>query len=73
MSIDERDRDLLDQAIGLVVSSQTASYSLLQRQLRIGYPQARRLIDYMEQQGIVIRSEGRYHVVRRALEGVKQR
>ena len=48
------DRDnLLEQAIVVVKESQRASASLLQRRLHIGYPRAARLIDELEQLGIV--------------------
>jgi S-DNA-T family DNA segregation ATPase FtsK/SpoIIIE len=45
--------DLLPRAIALVRDQQRASISMLQRRLRIGYSRAARLIDTMEQQGIV--------------------
>jgi len=44
---------LLEQAISIVRKSQRASASLLQRRLRIGYPRAARLIDELEEEGIV--------------------
>jgi len=50
----DEDRDeLFDQAVQIVVSHQRASISFLQRQLRIGYNRAARLIEAMEQSGIV--------------------
>jgi DNA segregation ATPase FtsK/SpoIIIE-like protein len=45
--------DLYDQAVDLVKSLRKASISLLQRQLRIGYTRAARLIDQMEEDGII--------------------
>ena len=45
--------DLLDEAIALVRQSGRASASLLQRRMRIGYPRAARLIDLMEERGII--------------------
>ncbi|MBP8973064.1 MAG: hypothetical protein KBH93_04245 [Anaerolineae bacterium] len=45
--------DLYDQAVELVQSLRKASISLLQRQLRIGYTRAARLIDRMEEDGII--------------------
>lgn len=45
--------DLLEQAIEVVRTAQHASASLLQRRLRIGYPRAARLIDELEEQGVV--------------------
>lgn len=45
--------DLFDEAARIVVSSGQASISYLQRRLRIGFSRAARLIDMMEQDGIV--------------------
>jgi S-DNA-T family DNA segregation ATPase FtsK/SpoIIIE len=45
--------ELLPKAIELVREHERASISMLQRRLRIGYSRAARLIDTMEQQGIV--------------------
>ena len=45
--------DLLQRAIEVVKVQKKASISLLQRQLRIGYTRAARLIDQMEEKGIV--------------------
>ena len=45
--------ELLPRAIALVQQHERASISMLQRQLRIGYSRAARLIDLMEQQGII--------------------
>ena len=47
------DDDLLQQAIELVREHQQASASFLQRQMRIGYPRAARLIDQLEKLGVV--------------------
>ena len=48
------DRDeLVEKAIELVSRTQRASASMLQRQLRIGYPRASRLMDQLEEMGIV--------------------
>jgi S-DNA-T family DNA segregation ATPase FtsK/SpoIIIE len=49
---------LLDKAIEVVVQTQTASVSLLQRRLRVGYTRAGRLIDMLERRGIVTGYEG---------------
>jgi len=49
---------LLDKAIEIVVSNQTASVSLLQRRLRVGYTRAGRLIDMLERRGIISPYEG---------------
>jgi S-DNA-T family DNA segregation ATPase FtsK/SpoIIIE len=45
--------ELLPKAIDLVREHQRASISMLQRRLRIGYSRAARLIDTMEEQGII--------------------
>ncbi len=45
--------DLLSQAIQIVATSRKATISYLQRQLRIGYNSAARLIDQMEEMGLI--------------------
>jgi S-DNA-T family DNA segregation ATPase FtsK/SpoIIIE len=50
--------DLLDEAARVVVQSQTASVSMLQRRLRVGYTRAGRLIDMLERRGIISGYEG---------------
>ncbi len=52
------DDGLIEQAISIVRSSQRASASLLQRRLRVGYPRAARLLDQLEDMGIVGPSQG---------------
>jgi len=47
------DDDLFDKAVEVVRMQKKASISLLQRRLRIGYTRAARLIDLMEEMGIV--------------------
>lgn len=56
ITIDETD-EILDQAIKLVQSEGSASASMLQRKLRIGYPRAARLIDELEEMGIIGRAQ----------------
>ncbi|MCT4543273.1 MAG: DNA translocase FtsK [Vallitalea sp.] len=50
--------DLLSDAIELVLNSNQASASMLQRKFRIGYNRAARLIDQMEERGLIGPSEG---------------
>jgi S-DNA-T family DNA segregation ATPase FtsK/SpoIIIE len=50
--------DLVKQAINLVKTSRRASASLLQRRLRIGFPRAARLLDQLEEMGVVGPSQG---------------
>jgi len=53
-----RDDELLEEAIEIVVRSGVASASLLQRKLRVGYARAARLVDLMEELGVVGGYEG---------------
>src|SRR2546429_187406 len=53
----ELDDELLEQAEQVVYEYERASISLLQRRLRIGYSRAARLIDLLEERGIIGRSE----------------
>jgi DNA segregation ATPase FtsK/SpoIIIE, S-DNA-T family len=52
------DDDLWRDAVHVIVENRKASTSLLQRRLRIGYGRASRLIDMMEEQGIVGAADG---------------
>jgi len=47
------DEDLYEQALRLVLEHKKASVSLIQRRLKIGYARAGRLMDMMEEEGIV--------------------
>ena len=49
---------LIEKAIAIVQETQRASASMLQRRLRIGYPRAARLIDELEDLGVVGPSQG---------------
>ena len=50
--------DLLDEAARIVVQSGTASVSMIQRRLRVGYTRAGRLIDMLERRGVISGYEG---------------
>jgi S-DNA-T family DNA segregation ATPase FtsK/SpoIIIE len=49
----EKDEDLFRQAVELVIRHKQGSVSLLQRRLAVGYQRAARLIDQLEEEGIV--------------------
>lgn len=54
----EMEDELYDRAVQLIAETQTASVSLIQRRLRVGYARAARLMDMMEAKGIVGPYEG---------------
>jgi S-DNA-T family DNA segregation ATPase FtsK/SpoIIIE len=55
---EDEDDGLVEQAISIVRQQQRASASMLQRRLRIGYPRAARLLDQLEEMGVVGPSQG---------------
>ncbi|MBI3129646.1 MAG: DNA translocase FtsK 4TM domain-containing protein [Candidatus Tectomicrobia bacterium] len=67
---DEPD-DRYDDAVALVVRTGEASISLIQRHLRIGYNRAARMIERMEQEGVIGPSDGikRRQVLLRGIPG----
>ena len=56
--VDPDQDDLLDEAIQLVVDTETASVSMIQRRLRVGYTRAGRLVDMLERRGVISGYEG---------------
>ncbi len=54
----DADDDMYRDAVRAVIESRKASTSLLQRRLRIGYGRAARLIETMEEQGIISHADG---------------
>ncbi len=56
--LDPNEDPLLSDAIRLVAEMQTASTSMLQRRLRLGYTRAGRLIDMLERRGVISGYEG---------------
>jgi S-DNA-T family DNA segregation ATPase FtsK/SpoIIIE len=51
--VGEGSDDLIEQAIDIVRHARHASASMLQRRMRIGYPRAARLIDELEEMGVI--------------------
>jgi len=54
----DADDDMWKDAVRVVIDNGKASTSLLQRKLRIGYGRASRLMDMMEEQGIIGQADG---------------
>ncbi len=52
------ENDLYDEAVRIIIESNQASVSILQRRMRLGYTRAARIIDMMEEDGIVGSFEG---------------
>jgi len=55
---ENEDEELIEKATAIVRQNQRASASMLQRRLRIGYPRAARLLDQLEDLGVVGPSQG---------------
>ncbi|MEO6761071.1 MAG: DNA translocase FtsK 4TM domain-containing protein [Candidatus Saccharimonadales bacterium] len=58
MTMSNADDDMFHDAVRVVIEGHKASTSLLQRRLRIGYGRAARLVEQMEEQGIVGQADG---------------
>ena len=54
----DEDEELIQQCIEVIRSEQKASVSLMQRRLRLGYTRAARIMDELENRGIVGPSKG---------------
>lgn len=67
LSTADESKDLIYDAIPLVIQSQKASISFLQRRLRIGYSRSARLIDRLEKAKVIAAAEG--SMPRRVLVG----
>ena len=55
---EEEDEELVDQAIEVIRQTNRASVSILQRRLRIGYTRAARIMDLLEERGLVGPNKG---------------
>ncbi len=58
MDSDEDSDEYFEQAVDLIIEKEKASVSMLQRQFRIGYNRAARLMDELERKGLVGSEEG---------------
>ena len=56
--VSDADEEILQKCIDVIVQEQKASTSLLQRRLRLGYTRAARMVDILEQRGIVGPADG---------------
>ncbi len=57
-NFEEAEDDLFEEAVQFVIDQNGASASLLQRRFKVGYNRAARLIDTMEEKGIISESKG---------------
>lgn len=55
---EQQEDELLEDAISVILETGQASISMLQRRLRIGYARAARIIDQLEQKGIISGYDG---------------
>lgn len=56
--VTEADEDMLEKCLEVVLQEKKASTSLLQRRLRLGYTRAARMIDILEQRGVIGPGDG---------------
>ena len=49
---------MYDEAVRIVMETNQASISMIQRRLRIGYNRAARMVEQMEREGIVMPADG---------------
>ena len=56
--VSDADEEILQKCIDVIVQEQKASTSLLQRRLRLGYTRAARMVDILEQRGVVGPADG---------------
>src|SRR5436190_1460280 len=56
--LSEEDEELVDKCLEIIRQEKRASTSLLQRRLRLGYTRAARIVDILEQRGILGPGEG---------------
>lgn len=54
----DNEDELIDEAIEIIINENTASVSLLQRKLKVGYARAGRIIDQLEARGVIGGYEG---------------
>jgi S-DNA-T family DNA segregation ATPase FtsK/SpoIIIE len=56
--VTEEDEELVEKCLEIIRQEKKASTSLLQRRLRLGYTRAARIVDILEQRGILGPGEG---------------
>ncbi|MDP7107373.1 MAG: DNA translocase FtsK, partial [Roseibacillus sp.] len=56
--VSDADEEILQKCLEVIMQEQKASTSLLQRRLRLGYTRAARMVDILEQRGIVGPADG---------------
>jgi S-DNA-T family DNA segregation ATPase FtsK/SpoIIIE len=56
--VSDADEDLLEKCLEVVLQEKKASTSLLQRRLRLGYTRAARMIDILEERGVIGPGDG---------------